>query len=43
MLREGFGLAAASRARVRHSWERVRQETLAVYEALPGDPLQAAA
>ena len=43
MLREGFGIAAASRAQARYSWERVSQETLAVYEALPPGRLQAAA
>jgi D-inositol-3-phosphate glycosyltransferase len=43
MLREGFGIAAASRAQARYSWERVSQETLAVYEALPPRRLQAAA
>jgi D-inositol-3-phosphate glycosyltransferase len=43
MLREGFGIAAASRAEARYSWERVTQETLAVYEALPPRRLQVAA
>jgi len=42
MLLEGYGIAAASRARSRYSWERVGQETLAVYEALLA-PLEAAA
>jgi glycosyltransferase involved in cell wall biosynthesis len=32
MLLEGFGIAAADRARSRYSWERVGQETLAAYE-----------
>ena len=35
MLREGCGIAAATRARARYSWERIGLETLAVYEALP--------
>jgi glycosyltransferase involved in cell wall biosynthesis len=43
LLGEGLGIAAASRAQARYSWERVSQETLAVYEALPRRPLQAAA
>jgi len=43
LLGEGLGIAAASRAQARYSWERVSQETLAVYEALPRPPLQAAA
>jgi D-inositol-3-phosphate glycosyltransferase len=43
MLREGFGIAAASRAQARYSWERVSQETLAVYEALPPGRLPVAA
>jgi glycosyltransferase involved in cell wall biosynthesis len=42
MLREGFGIAAASRARSRYSWERIGLETLTVYETLSGR-LQAAA
>jgi glycosyltransferase involved in cell wall biosynthesis len=32
MLLEGFGIAAADRARSRYSWERVGQETVAAYE-----------
>ena len=32
MLLEGFGIAAADRARSRYSWERVGQQTLAAYE-----------
>ncbi|HEY4852282.1 MAG TPA: glycosyltransferase [Streptosporangiaceae bacterium] len=43
MLREGFGIAAARRAEDRYSWERISQETLAVYQALPGLRLEAAA
>jgi glycosyltransferase involved in cell wall biosynthesis len=43
MLLEGYGIAAASRARSRYSWDRVGQETLAVYEELAGPPLAAAA
>jgi D-inositol-3-phosphate glycosyltransferase len=43
MLLEGYGIAAASRARSRYSWERVAQETLAVYEELAGPAIEAAA
>jgi glycosyltransferase involved in cell wall biosynthesis len=43
MLLEGYGIAAASRVRSRYSWERVGQETLAVYEALLASPHAAAA
>ena len=43
LLSEGLGIAAASRAQARYSWDRVSQETLAVYESLPRRPLQAAA
>jgi D-inositol-3-phosphate glycosyltransferase len=32
MLVKGYGLAAADRARSRYSWERIGQETLAIYE-----------
>jgi glycosyltransferase involved in cell wall biosynthesis len=32
MLLQGFGIAAADRARARYSWDRIGQETLAVYE-----------
>jgi glycosyltransferase involved in cell wall biosynthesis len=32
MLLEGFGIAAADRARSRYSWERVGQQTVAAYE-----------
>ncbi len=43
MLREGCGIAGASRARHRYSWERISQEALAVYQALARRRLQAAA
>lgn len=43
MLLEGYGFAAASRARSRYAWERVGQETLAVYEVLVAQPMAAAA
>lgn len=43
MLLEGYGIAAASRARSRYCWERVAQETLAVYEVLAGSPMEVAA
>lgn len=43
MLLEGYGIAAASRARSRYCWERIGEETLAVYEALLAPPLEAAA
>ena len=43
MLLEGFGIAAASRVRSRYSWERVGEETLAVYEALLAPRMEAAA
>jgi D-inositol-3-phosphate glycosyltransferase len=36
MLLEGYGIAAARRAADRFSWERIGQETMAVYEALVG-------
>jgi glycosyltransferase involved in cell wall biosynthesis len=42
MLREGYGIAAASRAQDRYSWLRIGAETLAVYESLPR-PADAAA
>ncbi len=32
MLLEGYGIAAADRARARYSWDRVSRETLAAYE-----------
>jgi glycosyltransferase involved in cell wall biosynthesis len=43
MLREGLGIAAASRAADRYSWERISQETLAGYETLAHRRLQASA
>jgi glycosyltransferase involved in cell wall biosynthesis len=43
MLRDGYGIAGASRAAGRYSWERIGQETEAVYEALLGSRVQAAA
>jgi glycosyltransferase involved in cell wall biosynthesis len=43
ILLEGYGIAAASRARSRYSWERVVHETLAVYEAVVARPAEAAA
>ena len=43
VLLEGYGLAAASRARCRYAWERIGEETLAVYEALVEPGIQAAA
>jgi glycosyltransferase involved in cell wall biosynthesis len=43
LLREGYGIAAASRVRSRYSWERIGQETLAVYEALLAPRMEAAA
>jgi len=42
MLREGFGIAAATRARARYSWDRIGRELLAVYTALPQPVPQAA-
>ena len=51
VLRQGYGIAAADRARSRYSWDRIGRETLAVYErslpggrlaaGLPGDDLEA--
>jgi glycosyltransferase involved in cell wall biosynthesis len=43
VLLEGYGIAAANRARSRYAWERIAEETLAVYEALarPGMPAAA--
>jgi glycosyltransferase involved in cell wall biosynthesis len=35
MLREGYGIAAACRARDRYSWDRIGQEVLASYQRLP--------
>jgi D-inositol-3-phosphate glycosyltransferase len=43
MLRDGYRIAAASRAASRYSWERIGQETEAVYEDLLGPQVQAAA
>jgi D-inositol-3-phosphate glycosyltransferase len=43
MLRDGYGIAAVSRAASRYGWERIGQETEAVYEALLGPQVQAAA
>jgi glycosyltransferase involved in cell wall biosynthesis len=43
MLLEGYGIAAANRARSRYSWERIGEETLAVYEALLTPRMEAAA
>jgi D-inositol-3-phosphate glycosyltransferase len=43
MLHDGYRIAAASRAASRYSWERIGQETEAVYEALLGPQVQAAA
>jgi glycosyltransferase involved in cell wall biosynthesis len=40
MLLQGYGIAAADRARSRYSWDRIGRETLAVYErSLPGGRL----
>jgi D-inositol-3-phosphate glycosyltransferase len=43
MLLKGYGLAATDRARSRYSWDRIGQETLAIYErSLPhADPVSA--
>ena len=43
MLRDGYRIAAASRAASRYAWQRIGQETEAVYEALLGPQVQAAA
>jgi D-inositol-3-phosphate glycosyltransferase len=43
MLRDGYRIAAASRAASRYSWQRIGQETEAVYQALLGPRVQAAA
>ncbi len=32
MLLQGYGMAATDRARSRYSWDRIGQETLAIYE-----------
>jgi glycosyltransferase involved in cell wall biosynthesis len=43
MLRDGYGIAAASRAADRYSWERIGEETEAVYEELARPRLEAVA
>ena len=43
MLLEGYGIAAARRACDRFSWDRIGQETLAVYTALLGPRIPAVA
>jgi glycosyltransferase involved in cell wall biosynthesis len=43
MLRDGYRIAAASRAASRYSWDRIGQEAEAVYETLLGPQAQAAA
>jgi D-inositol-3-phosphate glycosyltransferase len=43
MLLQGYGIAAADRARARYSWERIGRETLAAYERSLRWPLPAAA
>jgi len=43
MLREGYGIAAASRAQNRYAWTRIAAETLAVYESLLQGPADNAA
>jgi glycosyltransferase involved in cell wall biosynthesis len=43
MLREAYGIAAITRARARYSWERIGQETLAVYQRLSASAGTAAA
>jgi D-inositol-3-phosphate glycosyltransferase len=43
MLHDGYRIAAASRAASRYAWQRIGQETEAVYEALLGPQVQAAA
>lgn len=43
MVRDGYGIAAASRAADRYSWARIGQETEAVYEELARPRLQAVA
>ena len=43
MLLDAYGIAAASRVRSRYSWERVSQETLAVYATLLAPRMEAAA
>lgn len=39
MLLDGYGIAAADRARARYGWERVGQETVAAYAAATGQDL----
>jgi glycosyltransferase involved in cell wall biosynthesis len=43
MVRDGYGIAAASRAADRYRWERIGQETEAVYEELARPRLEAVA
>jgi len=43
MLLQGYGIAAADRARARYSWERIGRETLAAYERSLRRQLPAAA
>jgi glycosyltransferase involved in cell wall biosynthesis len=43
MLREGYGIAAASRAQDRYSWTRIGTESMAVYESLLRRPADTAA
>jgi glycosyltransferase involved in cell wall biosynthesis len=43
VLLDGFGIAAANRARSRYAWERIAEETLAVYQALARPAMKAAA
>jgi glycosyltransferase involved in cell wall biosynthesis len=43
MQREGYGIAAASRAKARYSWDRIARETVAVYETLARTSAAAAA
>jgi glycosyltransferase involved in cell wall biosynthesis len=43
MVRDGYGIAAASRAADRYSWERIGQETEAVYAELACPRLEAVA
>jgi glycosyltransferase involved in cell wall biosynthesis len=43
MLRDGYGIAAASRAAGRYAWERIGQETETLYEALLESQAEAAA
>ena len=43
VLLEGYGIAAANRARSRYAWERIAEETIAGYEALARPRVAAAA